>query len=211
MGETSFKETWANFMSYVKLFAFLAVAGVGGWYYYQNIYLKRPVATQTVVAEDGTTAEVPLEPIPLEKQTPSVVLRPVLATNLAVLKDEFNENPVELSKDFTPAAGVVNQGKATEGKMQAAWSVADQICRELQAARMARNIAAKNLKAQMKVQTVGTSSAPASKTQLADEEKKRDFFQKSAEQRWGFAMAERKKKIDALMSQLQSAELAGSQ
>jgi len=207
----SARETFENFMSYVKLFLFLILVGGGGWYYYQNFYRPGSTATNenSVTIDSSEESTQTSESIQPATKKPSELLRPLLTTNLSVLTSELDGEPVELSGNFSTLLDSTKQGRTQPGKMQTAWLLCEQICRELQETQNLRNAASMTLKDQTKDRP-SSSSAPRSKAQISEDERKRDFFKKSAAQRWNQTMLNRKKKIDAQFQQLLTAEAAAS-
>ncbi len=91
MSANSFKESWDNFLSYVKLIVFVVVAGGAGWYVW-NTWLK-PAHSG---ANGSTTAETTAEPTPvfvpevITTQKPSELVVAVMRENLPALWDGFN-------------------------------------------------------------------------------------------------------------------------
>ncbi len=205
MNDLSAKEKFANFMSYLKLFAFLIVAGGGGYYYYTHLSHKKPVeaTAETISNPMSDVASVP--PIVVDAQKPSELMSPVMEDNLPLLWDDFSTTPVVLKPDFIALENAVNEQQAKSDKMQPAWKMAHQVCQQMRAICVERNAAATAL-ARLQKPDRPLSSVKISQIQIQEEARKQEFFTRSAEQHWKSSVPLRKKKIEALYRQLLSAE-----
>jgi hypothetical protein len=201
----SSKEAWANFKSYVTFFTFAALVTVVGYFAYQfkQQHQKSPVV-KTPGIEASESEESAKESTGQDRK-PSEWLAPVMSSQLPLLLEDFSTSPVQLTGEFMNVEGTAKRAKVQPGPLQPAWGFAYQICQEMRALQTERNAAATSLTNQQ-LGNGPTSKIKPSKTQIAENASKKEFFQRSAAQHWTSVANMHKTKITFLYRQLLAAE-----
>jgi len=181
MSKTSFSESWSNFLSYVKLFLFVAVVGGVGYYFYTN--RTKPVAAE--VAEPGETENTFQSPDPAinEPKTPSGLLRPIMSAAVPKILAPLSEGPYEFEADFLALEVTLENEVAGQGTPTSPWRAAQKLYQEIKRIGHERNTAIEAFK---KDETLVDASLRqnVSPNQLRELQTRKEFFLRNKQKKW---------------------------